>query len=98
MSPATIALIGVSAGAVLALLVAWIRWSITTAVRLSIQTTVNGKVDAVQRTANELQRSIDDIAERQKAHNSTHLVEQAALLAALARQGMDIPDGWGGHQ
>jgi hypothetical protein len=89
MSPATIALIGVSAGAVLALLVAWIRWSITTAVRLSIQTTVNGKVDAVQRT-------VDDIVERQKAHNSTHLVEQAALLAALARQGFDLPDGW--HQ
>jgi hypothetical protein len=94
MTPAVISLFGVSAAMIVGLLVAWVRWSIGTAVRLSIQQTVNGKVDAVQRTVDQLQRTLDVILETQSKHETSHTVEQSALLAALARQGLDLPDGW----
>jgi hypothetical protein len=94
MTPIILSLFGVSAAVLVALLVAWVRWSIGTSVRISIQATVNGKVDGVQRAVDQMQRTLDVILETQSRHETAHTVEQSALLAALTRQGLDLPDGW----
>jgi hypothetical protein len=83
ISPAAVALSATLTTAVVGLLVLWIRWSIRTAVK----EVVNGKVDQVQRTVNH-------ISEWTVKHDTSHDVQQGALLAALARQGFDVPDGW----
>lgn len=83
MSPDALAFASIIAASILALLVAWIRWSIRTAVR----DVVNGKIDQLNITVQKIDRWT-------MVHDTRHIGEQAALLSALSRQGFEGPDGW----
>jgi hypothetical protein len=71
-------------------LAGWIRWSIKTAVR----ETVNGGLTRIQTTVNGVAESQAHLDQRLDAHDQRHGQEQRQLLAALDRQGIAPPDGW----
>lgn len=86
MSPEALAFASIVATAVVGLLFAWIRWSIRTAVK----EVVNGKIDLLTTTVQKIDRWT-------LMHDTRHVGEQSALMSALARQGVDGPDGWKFH-
>lgn len=69
---------------VAAMLAAWIKWSIRTA----ITGVVNGSLA-------EVSQGVARVEAWTKAHDRRHGHEQQQLIAALDRQGLAVPDGWG---
>lgn len=74
-------------GVALTGLIAWMRWSLTTAVEAVVTRTVNGRIDRVH----------DDVRWLKgwtESHDRKHGYEQRQLIDALRRQGIEPADGW----
>lgn len=92
MSEITVAALGAVGVTGVTIFAAWVRWSLTTAVRIAVEKTVNGKID---RLSEDVARAATDsraVREWSEDHDSVH----RALTDALNRQGIARPDGLGG--